>query len=102
VVGTTYDPATPYREAVRLVSQLRSARLLTMQGDGHTAYGGNSACIDTAVDAYLNEGTLPAVGTNCKQEVPFQLAQPATVALGDRHAALQALHADPRFLRAIR
>lgn len=102
VVGTTYDPATPYREAVRLASQLQSARLLTMQGDGHTAYGGNSACIDTAVDAYLNEGTLPAVGTNCKQEVPFQLAQPATSALGDRHAALQALHADPRFLRAIR
>jgi hypothetical protein len=24
-----------------------------MRGDGHTAYGGNSACIDNAVNAYI-------------------------------------------------
>lgn len=75
VVGTTYDPATPYRGAKRLVSQLGNARLLTMRGDGHTAYGGNSACIDAAVDAYLEEGTLPAEGTTCRQEVPFALPE---------------------------
>ena len=71
VVGTTYDPATPYRGAKRLVSELGNARLLTMRGDGHTAYGGNSACIDAAVDAYLEDGTLPAPGTVCRQQVPF-------------------------------
>ena len=37
-----------------------------MRGDGHTAYGGNSACIDAAVDAYLEERTLPAPGTTCR------------------------------------
>jgi pimeloyl-ACP methyl ester carboxylesterase len=72
VVGTTYDPATPYRGAKRLVSELGNARLLTMRGDGHTAYGGNSACIDGAVDAYLENGTLPAKGTVCQHEVPFE------------------------------
>ncbi len=55
--------------------QLGNARLLTMRGDGRTAYGGNSACIDEAVDAYLEQLTLPATGTVCRQEVPFE--QPA-------------------------
>jgi pimeloyl-ACP methyl ester carboxylesterase len=51
VVATTYDPATPYRGAKALVKDLGNARLLTMVGDGHTAYGGESACIDEAVAA---------------------------------------------------
>ena len=71
VVGTTYDPATPYRGAKRLVAQLGNARLLTMRGDGHTAYGGNSPCIDAAVDAYLENLVVPGNGASCKQEVPF-------------------------------
>ena len=71
MVGTTYDPATPYRGARRLTALLGNARLLTMRGDNHTAYGGNSPCIDEAVDAYLEEGALPAAGTVCRQEVPF-------------------------------
>jgi pimeloyl-ACP methyl ester carboxylesterase len=80
VVGTTYDPATPYKEAKRLVRELGNARLLTMRGDGHTAYGGNSACIDAAVDAYLEELTLPAEGTVCRQEVPFEQPAPEPAA----------------------
>jgi len=71
VVDTTYDPATPYRGGVRLAKDLGNARLLTMDGDGHTAYNGNSACIDEAVEAYFEAGTLPAEGTRCRQEVPF-------------------------------
>ncbi len=56
--------------------QLGNARLLTMRGDGHTAYGGNSTCIDDAVDAYLEQLTLPAEGTTCRQEVPFEQPPP--------------------------
>ncbi|HET6509281.1 MAG TPA: alpha/beta hydrolase [Baekduia sp.] len=78
VVATTYDPATPYRGAKALVKDLGNARLLTMRGDGHTAYGGNSDCIDGAVDAYLLSGTLPADGTACDQDVPFVQPQQAT------------------------
>jgi hypothetical protein len=69
VVGTIYDPATPYVGAKAMDRQLGNARLLTMRGDGHTAYGGNSACIDESVDTFLNEGTLPPVGKTCRQEV---------------------------------
>jgi pimeloyl-ACP methyl ester carboxylesterase len=71
VVGTTDDPVTPYGDALALTQQLGHARLLTMHGDGHTAYGGNSRCIDAAVDAYLERGALPAPGAVCEQEVPF-------------------------------
>jgi pimeloyl-ACP methyl ester carboxylesterase len=77
VVGTRFDPATPYAGAISLVEQLGNARLLTMQGDGHGAYGGNSACIDASVDAYLLEGTLPELGAECVQQVPFGIPQNA-------------------------
>jgi pimeloyl-ACP methyl ester carboxylesterase len=80
VVATTYDPATPYRGAKSLVRDLGNARLITMRGDGHTAYGGNSACIDAAVDAYMFSGTLPAAGTKCTQDTPFERFDPAPAA----------------------
>ncbi|UOQ59097.1 alpha/beta hydrolase [Leucobacter rhizosphaerae] len=64
VVGTTGDPATPYRWAESLADQLENATLLTYQGEGHTAYGEN-ACINSAVDAYLLEGVMPRSGVTC-------------------------------------
>ncbi|WP_250402343.1 alpha/beta hydrolase [Streptomyces cellostaticus] len=65
VVGTTRDPATPYRWARSLAGQLSSGRLLTYVGDGHTAYGRGSSCIDSAIDAYLLNGTPPPPGKRC-------------------------------------
>jgi TAP-like protein len=47
-----------------------------MDGDGHTAYGGNSTCIDSATEAYLIDETLPPAGTVCSQEVPFTAPEP--------------------------
>ncbi|MGK5114081.1 alpha/beta hydrolase [Geodermatophilus sp. CPCC 205506] len=82
VVGTTHDPATPYSEAVALTEQLGNARLITMDGDGHTAYGGNSSCIDSATDSYLVTVTLPAEGTVCPQEVPFALPEDVPIPAG--------------------
>jgi pimeloyl-ACP methyl ester carboxylesterase len=78
VIATTYDPATPYRGAKALVKDLGNARLLTMKGDGHTAYPGNSQCVDDAVDAYMLGGTLPADGTTCQQIAPFQQPDPTS------------------------
>ncbi|MFI9601511.1 alpha/beta hydrolase [Streptomyces sp. NPDC052043] len=65
VVGTTRDPATPYRWAQSLSRQLSSARLLTFDGDGHTAYRRGSRCIDSAINSYLLQGTPPANGKRC-------------------------------------
>ncbi|MGZ4620250.1 MAG: alpha/beta hydrolase [Frankiaceae bacterium] len=65
VVGTTRDPATPYKWAQALANELESGRLLTYDGDGHTAYRKGSRCIDEAVDRYLVDGRLPAEGARC-------------------------------------
>ncbi|WP_326688856.1 MULTISPECIES: alpha/beta hydrolase [unclassified Streptomyces] len=66
VVGTTRDPATPYRWARGLAGQLSSARLLSYDGDGHTAYQRGSDCVNGAVDAYLVGGKPPKDGTTCR------------------------------------
>jgi pimeloyl-ACP methyl ester carboxylesterase len=66
VVGTTRDPATPYEWAQTVAGTLDSGRLLTYDGDGHTAYRRGSDCIDRAVDAYLLRGDLPPEGTRCR------------------------------------
>ncbi|NJP99046.1 alpha/beta hydrolase [Streptomyces zingiberis] len=65
VVGTTRDPATPYVWSRALAAQLDSGTLLTYDGDGHTAYGRGSACVDRAINTYLLKGEAPANGTRC-------------------------------------
>lgn len=65
VVGTTRDPATPYPWAQGLASQLSSATLLTYVGDGHTAYGRGSDCIDSTINRYLLKGTPVTKGKRC-------------------------------------
>ncbi|MCB5166052.1 alpha/beta hydrolase [Streptomyces bambusae] len=65
VVGTTRDPATPYKWAEALAGQLDSGVLLTYDGDGHTAYGRGSTCIDSAINDYLLKGTPPPSGKRC-------------------------------------
>ncbi|MCO6005306.1 alpha/beta hydrolase [Actinoallomurus purpureus] len=65
VVGTTRDPATPYKWAQGLASQLKSGVLLSLDGDGHTAYLQGNPCITTAVDRYLVTGTPPKKNTMC-------------------------------------
>jgi pimeloyl-ACP methyl ester carboxylesterase len=65
VVGTLRDPATPYRWARALAGDLASGVLLGWNGDGHTAYGEGSACVDTIVNAYLFGLSVPRSGTVC-------------------------------------
>ena len=56
VVGTVNDPATPYEWSIALAKQLSSGVLLTLDGDGHTAYFQGSDCIDEAVDNFYLTG----------------------------------------------
>ena len=65
VVGTTGDPATPYAWSKSLAEQLDSGQLLTWEGNGHTAYGGDAPCVNDAIDAYLLSGTMPKEGLTC-------------------------------------
>ena len=66
LVGSTYDPATPYTWAQAVRRQIATSVLLTRVGDGHTGYGSGSACTDKAITTYLVSGTLPADGTVCR------------------------------------
>jgi pimeloyl-ACP methyl ester carboxylesterase len=65
VVGTTGDPATPYEWAVALADQLESGVLVSYDGEGHTAYRKSNACIDTTVEAFLLDGTVPEGDPEC-------------------------------------
>ncbi|MHB8186677.1 MAG: alpha/beta hydrolase [Dermatophilaceae bacterium] len=65
VVGTTRDPATPYKWAQGLASELENGHLITFDGDGHTAYTRSNSCVDDAVDAYLLKGRVPPAGLKC-------------------------------------
>lgn len=64
VIGTTGDPATPFRWAESLADQLQSGVLLVYEGEGHTAYG-ESTCIDGAVEQYFLTGAVPESGKRC-------------------------------------
>ena len=59
IVGTTRDPATPYKWAQALTKILRGSILITLDGDGHTGHGRGSTCVDSAVDRYLLSGNTP-------------------------------------------
>jgi pimeloyl-ACP methyl ester carboxylesterase len=65
VVGTTRDPATPFAWAEGLADQLDSGVLLAYNGDGHTAYGRGSNCIDDVVDDFFLKGKAPKDGKRC-------------------------------------
>ncbi|GAB2957336.1 alpha/beta fold hydrolase [Micromonospora polyrhachis] len=64
VVGTTGDPATPYEQTPKLADMLGVGRVLTWEGEGHTAYP-QTRCITEAVDAYLVDLTVPREGLRC-------------------------------------
>jgi hypothetical protein len=64
VVGTTGDPATPYRWAQDLASQLQRGVLLTRQGVDHVAIF-YSGCVRAWDEAYLVDLRTPPSGTVC-------------------------------------
>jgi pimeloyl-ACP methyl ester carboxylesterase len=68
VIGNTFDPATPYRGGVAMARQLARARLLTVDGYGHTALLNPSSCVNRYESRYFIKGTLPPRGTRCRQD----------------------------------
>jgi pimeloyl-ACP methyl ester carboxylesterase len=60
IIGTTFDPATPYRWSKALHRQLPTSSLLTYFGDGHTAYLSGSKCVDRHVNTFLITGVKAA------------------------------------------
>ncbi|MGW3185107.1 alpha/beta fold hydrolase [Kitasatospora sp. NPDC001119] len=67
IVASTGDPRVPYTRSTALHDRLPSSRLLTLAGaNQHANYGVHgSSCVDTAVNAYLATGHLPARDRTC-------------------------------------
>jgi pimeloyl-ACP methyl ester carboxylesterase len=88
VVGTLFDPATPYHGAVTVDRLLPRSRLLTLAGWGHTSLFASS-CVDAYVSTYFLTTRVPARGTVCEPDVvPF--AQPAAAAQAQQAAGASA------------
>jgi pimeloyl-ACP methyl ester carboxylesterase len=80
VVGNYFDPATRYEGAQIVSNLLPNSRLLSLNGWGHVSLF-LSQCADEAVADYLLDGTLPAEGTVCHQDLtPFQDFGPSIAA----------------------
>jgi pimeloyl-ACP methyl ester carboxylesterase len=67
VIGNTGDPATPYWDSVAMSRLLARARLLTVDGFGHTELLNPSTCATAYEMRYLLTGALPPAGTVCPQ-----------------------------------
>ncbi|HEY7432431.1 MAG TPA: alpha/beta hydrolase [Streptosporangiaceae bacterium] len=76
VINAVYDPITPMRGARTAVSELHHARLLTVNGDGHTSmFVEPSACRQGAETAYLTSLKLPPKGKVCQvNRLPWGLS----------------------------
>jgi pimeloyl-ACP methyl ester carboxylesterase len=72
VIGTTFDPATPYTNARQVARLLGNAILLTHDGYGHTSEPDPSACVTQATSRYLLTLRTPRPGTVCPSDrTPF-------------------------------
>jgi pimeloyl-ACP methyl ester carboxylesterase len=72
VIGNTGDPVTPYRSAVAMSRDLARARLLTVNGFGHTENLNPDVCATNYEVRYLETGALPPAGTVCRSDAqPF-------------------------------
>ncbi len=70
VIGTRFDPQTPFANARRVARLLGNAVLLTEEGYGHTSQNDPSACVEQAVTRYLVALMTPPHGRVCHPDRP--------------------------------
>lgn len=73
LLANTGDSALPYyQDALAMEHDLARARLLTVDGYGHTEQSNPSNCATSYEVSYLQSGALPPVGTVCHENTaPF-------------------------------
>ncbi|MFI5953549.1 alpha/beta hydrolase [Cryptosporangium sp. NPDC051539] len=64
VVGTKGDPATPYANTAKLANELGTGRVVTWEGEGHTAYP-QTNCIRENISNYLITTAPPPDNLDC-------------------------------------
>jgi pimeloyl-ACP methyl ester carboxylesterase len=71
VIGTRFDPATPYAQTQPYADRFSDASVLTVEGYGHGTLG-ISTCANAAIASYL-VGLEATDGATCEQDIaPFQ------------------------------
>jgi hypothetical protein len=71
LISRVYDPATPHSGAVAASQTLANARLLTIDGWGHSYFeGGLSTCANETMATYLIDLQLPPAGAVCPEDAP--------------------------------
>jgi pimeloyl-ACP methyl ester carboxylesterase len=72
LVTVTGDPDTPYSGALQAGRELANARILTVDGYGHTSVHAASGCALRAENQYLLTGNPPPADTHCPVDyTPF-------------------------------
>ncbi len=73
LLGNTGDAALPYQQdELAMEHDLARARLLTVQGYGHTEQSNPSTCAENYEVSYVLTGALPPAGTICQENAtPF-------------------------------
>ena len=72
LIGNTGDPRTSYQDSVAMSRDLARARLLTVDGYGHTEFDNPSTCAIDYEVRYFLAGTLPPADITCPQNgAPF-------------------------------
>ncbi|GAA3431192.1 alpha/beta hydrolase [Kutzneria kofuensis] len=65
VINSRFDPSTPLKGAKDGIAELAKARLLVVEGSGHSTMYVHSTCAEKAKRDYLISGVLPPVGATC-------------------------------------
>lgn len=68
VIGTKFDPQTPFRNARRVSRLLGNAVLLIDDGYGHTSSADPSTCVEQATANYLAGLLTPPNGAACRSD----------------------------------
>ncbi|MFC9692214.1 alpha/beta hydrolase [Kribbella sp. NPDC056951] len=68
VFGTRHDPATPYQATRPYADLWPDARMVTIEGWGHSTSLGGSVCADQLLTKYLTTLQAPADGSTCQQD----------------------------------
>lgn len=95
VLGTRFDPATPYKNTRPYADLFRHASVVTLEGWGHTTLG-QSRCTDALVQDYLLNPTAKRKDATCATDVVPFAATPTNAAAKERAAAAQTLAAMQR------